>query len=206
MGVYAELVRQDQANGTNYAAAYIAGETAKSTETRLMQRVEQMIAPFQQAQAQYAETQRLTQRAEQTFETVLNQKDDQGNPIFPEAGNPEAETEIGAAVGILMQMGLKEDIALSPTGIRLAALMYRDALGQTSPSSAQPNAPQNPAAAAVAESLLKSTQPQDPVNGPSSGVTRPGAVPTYEDEVKRSIREARPIDPDLGFARRSAAI
>jgi hypothetical protein len=203
MGVYQHLV---QNSGPEVAAAWLASEVAKTQETRIMGKVESMVAPFKEAQARHQETQRIVGQVENVYAHVAGQRDETGAALYPEFQNPEHETQIGEMVGILMANGLKEDVALSPFGLHMAVLLHRDAMrisGQGSTSSAPVG---NAAAQAVAAAILQAPQSQEPVTGPSSRPAQPGQPMTREDQVKRDIRSVRIPDKDLGFVRRSAPV
>ena len=202
MGVYQLLAQND---GPQVAAAWLQGEVAKNQGTRIQAQIEAAVAPFKEAQQQATETRRLTGQVDNLYQWATSQRNEDGSPVFAELGDPVAERETGEIVGWLCSQGVPEEMALSPLGLKIASLLRKDAYSLAGSPVASSNAP-NQAAAAVAASLLQGQPAQDPVSGPSSRTTQPGAPKTREDQVKSDMRNARLRDPDLGFIRRSAPI
>jgi hypothetical protein len=204
MGVYEQLVT---ASGPHVAAAWLAKELASKERTRTESLIQEAIAPFQQEAEQRRETARVVSQVQTLQSWADSQKGPDGSALYPELADPGASREIGEMCGQFVAMGMPEQQALGPLGLRMAVLLRRDALGSPATSSPVASTPQNPAAAAVAASLLRTPPSADPVSGPSSPTNRnPGAPMSREQRVLSEMRTAGIPDPDLGFVRRSVPI
>lgn len=156
---------------------------AELTEDRLKEALEESqrdIKPILQ-QKQAAE------RTAQTFDHCAGLKDEAGNPLYPEIGDPNSPEaqKVFAIWQRNFQNPTRAPLAFTPDGIEFAILEYRSANGQ--PAS---RAPRTPAGAAVGARRVADRSLQSMGTGGASGARPggPGPVQGGEERVQAAIR------------------
>jgi hypothetical protein len=202
---YQELHQQDPV-AANY---HLVQNLLNLLEGKVNRTLDTRVAPFQQQQAHYE----YVTAATRMFEQVGAMEED-GEPVFPELQNPQDALEV---IETWKSLGLSPDQALTPRAIRTAVLEYRHAkareerrTGRAAAGSGQGHAPAHapstpsPAAAAVARNVTDAiTRSEQGGNALGSGAPSraAGRAPSPEENMRRGIRAASPVDPRLGFGR-----
>lgn len=195
-----DLVSDEEFDGlvAEHGPAKAFRRLAELTESRLAEALEEQtrdIRPIVQRT-------HAAERTAETFDGCAALKDEQGRPLYPEIGDPNAPA--AQQVFEIWQRNFS-DPALAPLaftqhGIRMAVLEYRAANGQ--PASSRPRTPAGAAVTArrSADRVLQSMGTGGAA-GPRPG--GPGSVGDDEERIRAAIRATQ--HPIFGVTMRSAA-
>jgi hypothetical protein len=204
LGFYQRVAEQQ---GPHVAGLWLLREAFSKLVPAIRSELKQTRAPMeQQVQARrYNETMRgiVGHMAEETYA-------DDGSPVYPELGDPQAMTAIAAIHG---RLRLPPEVAFTKQGLHMAISVFRDlssrarrnASGATQ-ATAAPSAPTTPdaGAAAAAASVTAALTGQNgaSLSGPSLPASRGTGAQDPATRSRMEFRNAPSPDPMLGFVRR----
>jgi hypothetical protein len=196
-----------ETEGPGVAALWLVRETRKADREAFQTQLEQATQPFRES----ARSQQLTHQIASIYSEVANYEEN-GQVLYPEL-NPgyEADPEAAAKIGKIWEnLGLTSERAMTPFGLHLAVLAYREWQshqngGGTTSTPARAAAPSQGAAqvaAAIAQSVAGATEiGGDAIGGVTPPVTRPASDPARAraDLITREMDAAPSPDSELGF-------
>ena len=212
LGLVEEIANE---RGPLVAAHYLYKEGTTRMLAAMREELSRVKQPFEQFHGALQTAQVTRTMIEELAGASAPGADGQPVPIYPELGDPQAMQAISA---IWERLGFTEEARLSPLALTSAILHFRNMRGllngggsgsgagpaSTTTMTLQANGATQAAAAVTAQ--LTGAPANDALSGRSGTAVRPASGPeSWEDRLRREVREAPGPDPELGFVKRRRA-